>query len=362
MVPPNPKKAGMSPTDKFYLPSLDGVRAIAAMLVFVSHAGLGHLVPGGLGVTIFFFLSGYLITTLLRREYESTGTISFRHFYLRRVYRIFPPMYLVLFSILALGLLGLVPHTATWSGLLSQVFQVTNYFVLNSVDESGLVYSTGTYWSLAVEEHFYIIFPVSLLFCLRRWRYANVAKILLLACLAELAWRCILVYVFHAPAPRTYLATDTRLDSMLFGCILGLWRNPALDPEGDRYPLVLKALVLAGAVALLAATLVIRHPEFRETLRYTLQGVACFPLFWLAVRHPKWPVFAPLNSAPFVLLGKISYTFYLCHFFFVRLAETLFTEQIVIALTSFAASFAFAYLVYRTVEQPFARLRRRLHD
>jgi len=352
----------MSSTDKFYLPSLDGVRAIAAMLVFVSHAGLGHIVPGGLGVTIFFFLSGYLITTLLRREYESTGTISLRHFYLRRVYRIFPPMYLVLFSILALGLLGLVPQTATWPGLLSQVFQVTNYFVLNSVDESGLVYSTGTYWSLAVEEHFYILFPLSLLLCLRRWRYRNVAAILLLACVAELLWRCVLVYGYDAPAPRTYLATDTRLDSMLFGCILGLWRNPALDADGERYPTAAKALVLVGALALLAATLVIRDPGFRETLRYTLQGVACFPLFWLAVRHPDWAVFKPLNSAPFVLLGKVSYTFYLCHFFFVRIAESWFDRQIVIGLTAFAASFGFAYLVYRTVELPFARLRRRLHD
>ncbi|MBX9895794.1 MAG: acyltransferase [Nitrosomonas sp.] len=82
----------------YYIPSLDGMRAVAAMLVFVSHAGWPHLIPGGFGVTIFFFLSGYLITTLLRREYESTGSISFKNFFLRRAYRIFPPLYIVLGS------------------------------------------------------------------------------------------------------------------------------------------------------------------------------------------------------------------------------------------------------------------------
>src|SRR5690606_21527322 len=80
----------------FRIASLDGIRGIAALIVFVAHAGLGHIVPGGFGVTIFFFLSGYLITTLLCVEFEKTGSISLKHFYLRRVYRIFPPLYPVL--------------------------------------------------------------------------------------------------------------------------------------------------------------------------------------------------------------------------------------------------------------------------
>ncbi|MBK6583475.1 MAG: acyltransferase [Gammaproteobacteria bacterium] len=76
--------------------SLDGIRALAVMLVFVAHAGFSHIVPGGFGVTIFFFLSGYLITTLMRVEQESTGRIRYKNFYLRRIYRIFPPLYVVL--------------------------------------------------------------------------------------------------------------------------------------------------------------------------------------------------------------------------------------------------------------------------
>ena len=90
---------------KFHIPSLDGIRAIAVLIVFLSHVGLPYI-PGGFGVTIFFFLSGYLITTLLRREYERSNRIDFKKFYMRRVLRILPPFYVVLF--LAIGASWLV--------------------------------------------------------------------------------------------------------------------------------------------------------------------------------------------------------------------------------------------------------------
>ena len=117
-------------SSKFYIPSLDGIRAVAAMLVFVSHAGWSHIIPGGFGVTIFFFLSGYLITTLLRREFEKTGSINFKNFYLRRVYRIFPPLYIILFLISILALTGIVEHQMRPWAVVSQVFYWTNYYMI----------------------------------------------------------------------------------------------------------------------------------------------------------------------------------------------------------------------------------------
>lgn len=350
----------MQPSDKFHLPSLDGMRAVAIILVFFSHAGWGHIVPGGLGVTAFFFLSGYLITTLLRREFSATNTINFKFFYLRRAYRILPPMYLVLFLILGLGLLGLAPNTASWSGVLAQSLQVTNYFLINA-GEHGLVYGTGTFWSLAVEEHFYLVFPLLLLFCLRRWRYAQVARILFALALGVLVWRCVLVYGFHVPMERTYLASDTRVDSILFGSLMGLVYNPALDAAGARVGTGVKVAALGAGVLVLALCLLVRDTGFRETLRYTLQGLAFLPIFWLAVRHPEWPVFAPLNWGPMVLMGKVSYTFYLSHFFIVKIADAIFQQRLVSAAVSFVCSFVFAYVVYIVVEQPCARLRARLH-
>ena len=99
----------------FVIPSLDGIRAISFMLVFLAHAGFPYI-PGGFGVTVFFFLSGYLITTLLRREAEETGTLSFKLFYLRRVLRILPPFYAVLLLAFVLTRVGLLPHDVLVGG------------------------------------------------------------------------------------------------------------------------------------------------------------------------------------------------------------------------------------------------------
>src|SRR5271165_2481206 len=91
-----------------HFPSLDGLRAVSFLLVFLAHAGLDHQVPGGFGVTTFFFLSGFLITSLMRLEAQS-GSVSLKHFYLRRVFRILPPFYLVLALATVLAVLGVVP-------------------------------------------------------------------------------------------------------------------------------------------------------------------------------------------------------------------------------------------------------------
>ena len=96
----------------FNIPSLDGIRAVSILMVVVSHCGLGKWVPGGFGVTIFFFLSGYLITTLMRREHAKTGTLSLNDFYIRRCLRILPPSFIVIAISL---LLALIFHeTLSW--------------------------------------------------------------------------------------------------------------------------------------------------------------------------------------------------------------------------------------------------------
>src|SRR5947209_14639069 len=104
----------------FSIPSLDGIRACAMLLVFAAHAGLNERVPGNFGVTVFFFLSGYLITTLMRVEFGRTGTISLRAFYLRRVLRIFPPMYLVLAGASLLTVTGLLEGSVRLDALVPQ--------------------------------------------------------------------------------------------------------------------------------------------------------------------------------------------------------------------------------------------------
>src|ERR1700744_3613314 len=150
----------MGRAEKFYVPSLDGIRAIAFLLVFVAHAGLKDIVPGGLGVTIFFFLSGYLITTLLRLEEDQTGTISLREFYIRRAIRILPPMYITLAVVFILSHSGAMRTIPTLWSYVAAVLFGTGYFsmLLNGVRWEGA--GMETLWSLGVEEHFYLVFPL----------------------------------------------------------------------------------------------------------------------------------------------------------------------------------------------------------
>src|SRR5665213_2686933 len=103
------------------IPSLDGIRAISFLLVFIAHAGLDKWVPGGFGVTVFFFLSGFLITTLMRQEYLTSGDVNLRHFYLRRVLRIWPPFYIVL-AVTAIA------TEVDFKPFLAQILHVTNYW------------------------------------------------------------------------------------------------------------------------------------------------------------------------------------------------------------------------------------------
>jgi peptidoglycan/LPS O-acetylase OafA/YrhL len=345
---------------EFNIPSLDGIRAVSIGLVFVAHAGLGNLVPGGFGVTVFFFLSGYLICTLLRREHARHGQISLKNFYLRRVFRIFPPMYAVLLLGSVFTLAGGFPEHLTWEATLAQALHVTNLFYMHG--GTGMVPGLGVYWSLAIEEHFYFIFPVCLPFVLRLRNARNQALLLSSICLLILVWRVILIYGLGADHHRTYYGTDTRFDSILWGCVLALFHNPVLDvgPQPVK-PLVRYTLLGAGVVALLGS-LLFRDEAFRESFRYTIQSVALLPIFYFAVScSEQWP-FRWLNLPWVRYIGRLSYPFYLVHFT-VQLAFELHAKAygpVVIGALSLVVSTGLAMALHHWLELPVARYRRQL--
>jgi peptidoglycan/LPS O-acetylase OafA/YrhL len=348
----------------FNIPSLDGIRAAAVTIVFIGHAGLGEVVPGGFGVTVFFFLSGYLITTLLRREYEHTGRISLRNFYLRRIYRIFPPLYLVLGILIALKLAGVIPYPMSAGAVAAQLMHLTNYYLLlfPGVEYAPVVPYTVPMWSLAVEEHFYLLFPLSLLFLLRKNSYARTALALAAACVVVLGWRIALLSLSQNPDHYTYHATDTRLDSLLFGCIMALWMNPAMDEAPGGIGARGWAILCAVSLGVLLGTFLYRDPAFRAAWRYTVQGVALFPLFYCAVRYAGSPFFSWLNFRPVRALGIISYTLYLCHFAAIQLTGKLFgVSGFTRGVLGFAVAVAFSAACYVLIERRFAQLRRKLH-
>lgn len=348
------------PASTASIPSLDGIRAIAVTLVFLAHSGLEQHIPGGLGVTVFFVLSGFLITTLLRIEQARNGAISFSAFYLRRVLRLMPPLVLVVLGAVLLARLGVIGGQVSSGGVLATLLYLGNYYVIIN-DFAGLPAGLAVVWSLAVEEHYYLFYPPLAALLLRRGRTGIAGAVLLALSLVVLAWRCVLA---QSGASEDYIgmASDTRIDAILIGCLLALWRNPWLEPPATQHRVAEAALAI-GCVALLLGTLLYREPQFRMTLRYTLQALAIAPLLYLAVaRAGQWP-FRWLNARPVAWLGTVSYTVYLVHHIVLlgiaRQAPAL--GWIGTAVLGALLTLLLAELMRRGVERPCAELRRRLH-
>jgi peptidoglycan/LPS O-acetylase OafA/YrhL len=345
----------------FHIPSLDGIRAVAFLIVFAAHAGLNNVVPGGFGVTVFFFLSGYLITTLMRIEYEEHGTVSLKQFYLRRVLRILPPFYLVLAMSTGVAVAGLLSHGIDPVAIAAEAFHGANYWIIEK-GYDGLPQGTGVYWSLAVEEHFYLLFPMIFL-ALRTFikTPSRDAAFLYGLCALILIWRCVLVYGMHSAEDRTYVGSDTRFDSILYGCALATCGNPMLDGASSYTDRTWKWLFLPGSLAILAFSFVYRDPAFRETFRYSLQGIALTPIFICAMRFPNWSVFRWLNGKIIRFVGVLSYSLYLVHHVIIdAILHHVALHPALRGVIALAASLALAYAIYVVIEKPCAKLRKRL--
>ncbi|MBV9891083.1 MAG: acyltransferase [Rhizobacter sp.] len=342
--------------------SLDGLRAVSIAIVFLAHSGLHKIVPGFFGVTVFFFLSGYLITTLLRVEFERTGNIGLRAFYIRRAFRIWPLFYLVL----------IVATLLTWSGIYGpplpldpvlvfmQFAHLANYAIVKAGWYIGRSPESWVYWSLAVEEHFYLLLPVLYLAMLKRGvSRPRQALFFLAACLATLAWRFVLVFAFDAPKERMYVATDTRIDSILFGCVLAVVHNPVLDdpPFRERW---LKVFWFPLGLVLVVASFLPRQPWFDQTLRYTMQGLALLPVFLVAVRYPQWWPCRPLNHPWIRMVGVLSYAMYLVHTTVIRIVQLWADSPLPLTIVSAATTLLVALALHRMVEVPFIAWRKRL--
>lgn len=349
----------MTPS-KFYIPSLDGIRTVSFLIVFLSHAGMGFIMPGGLGVTIFFFLSGYLITTLLRREYEQNQVINIKYFYLRRVVRILPGFYAVLFLGAILTLLGVLQGEMTLQGFLSQALHYYNYYEFFH-GTTGVAVGTDVYWSLAVEEHFYLIFPFLYIFLMKMHLKPKQQMLIFWGlCILFLLWRCVLVFGMGAVEQRIYHLSDTRMDSILFGCALAVYGNPVLDaPYGSER--LWKYFLLPLGITLILFSLLFRSPELENTIRFTVQGIGIHLCFVAAIRFPDWLIFKPLNWKWVRFVGLLSYSLYLVHDTTIKGIHFYFNQMpmVVQGVASLMISLILAYAIYRYIELPCTKLRKR---
>lgn len=343
------------------IPSLNGIRALAFGLVFLSHAGLEHIVPGRFGVMVFFVLSGYLITTLLLREQDKTGRIALRNFYIRRILRLLPPLVVVLALIWMLHLTGLTQRDYEPMAFLSYLAYFGNYYII-ATEFEGVPIGTGVLWSLAVEEHFYLLYPLLFVSLIVPASRTQRIALLMGLCLVAMIWRAVLLGVMDASTLYLESATDTRFDSLLFGCLLAVGWNP-MTP-GARDPGLVPGMALAGlCVLVLGASFLVGTRWFDEVLRPTVHGLALAPLFYLAVLHAAQGPYRWLNSRLLNYLGLISYSLYLCHEALIGLLnEHLradYGEQLTAPLALLLA-IGLSELIRRWVEDPIAAVRRRL--
>lgn len=348
-----------------YIPGLDGVRAISVMLVILAHAGFGTIVPGGLGVTIFFFVSGLLITNLLCTEFAKQGRIDIKAFYVRRYLRLSPELYLyvAVCTILSLIVFG----TVSWLYVAGGLFYFMNYLVIFQQTEIETPFTTGHLWSLAVEEHFYLTYPLLLVLTIA-WP-KRLLMVLIGICLFSLGMRMSAVSVpFPNSFEYTYYASEARLDSIAYGCIAALLGRVFFDKTAllTRFARTTFAI---GAVLMLLS-IVVRHPEFRETIRYSMQGIALLLCATAVYGSPFGAVVLRVLERPSMrFIGQLSYGIYLWHFMPMQvyanlrghaLPETMGTPDRLAALViGTAFSVAVAYPSLRFVLGAVSGLRRR---
>jgi peptidoglycan/LPS O-acetylase OafA/YrhL/Flp pilus assembly protein TadD len=294
-----------------YRPALDGLRAVAILMVIAYH---DRVLRGGfLGVDVFFVLSGFLITSILLREWNATGTIRLPRFYARRFLRLAPALCLFVFVAWALvhwikpGLSGQL--SGRWAGL-------ALLYISNLAIAYGREYPLGEVsicWSLALEEQFYLLWPLSLRTLLRQRPGRTTVAVLIAAFVLSALGLRYLLLARHPEDPglwlRVYFGPDTRGDGLLMGCLLALlFHRP---PEGR----LASATVLGGGAGIGVLAYLASTREIADFVAHPLLfsvSAAAAVLVLLGALTPG-PLKRALELSPLVWIGQLSYSLYLWH-------------------------------------------------
>ena len=346
-----------------FRPDIEGLRAVAVIAVVLSHASLG--LPGGyVGVDVFFVISGFLITRQLLEEAERRGRFSFAKFYARRVRRIVPAATLVTIATLVGAYFWAAPlrlGTIARDGLTAALFGVNWRFAAQGTDyfqASGPPSPFQHYWSLSVEEQFYLCWPLLLavvLFAFRRRVHRRAALVAVLGCLVGASlWAS--VHVTNASAPYGYFGTHTRVWELAFGALIA-----ATAGNLQRLPRVFAAwLAWLGLVAIVVSCVIYSsdtlYPGAAAALPVVGAGlVICAGCGAYVVRGPErllwlWPI---------RWTGRISYSLYLWHWPLLVLLPEAVGHPLALGprLAAIGVAVVLSALTYAFVEQPFQQSR-----
>jgi peptidoglycan/LPS O-acetylase OafA/YrhL len=337
------------------IPSLDGLRALSIGMVLAGHSRLPEIEGasafkpllrvvsnGALGVSIFFVISGFLITTLLLKEEEETGGISLRDFYVRRSFRILPAFLAYLGVLLVLKATGAVSLSA--EGWFSALIFLRNYLV----PVEGVDWVTAHCWSLSVEEQFYLVWPVCLILLGRRRATWLAAGLIVAGPFSRM------ITFLALPGKQVDIGymTHTRVDTVMFGRLAALLARSAEFRGAIRRVFALRLPMVAAAFAVLAVLqlLVIVFPaRYLFPISHTVKGVGIVLMLLWVIERPETPVGRLLNSRVLVHIGVLSYSIYLW-------------QQWILSYHSpwsLPATLVAAECSYFLIERPFLRLRQR---
>lgn len=331
-----------------YRPDIDGLRAVAVLLVLMFHLELG--LPGGyVGVDVFFVISGYLITGIIKREIEQ-GEFTFGGFYARRARRIIPPLVVVmLFSSIAALIILLPSDLERYArSVVAALLSVSNLWFwsqggyFGSASEMAPLLHT---WSLAVEEQFYILLPIALLL-LYRWAPRRAGQVLLLTCVGSFAASA---WFVSTRTPEVFYFSPFRAWELLLGSLLAVYQLPVITSKLNR-----QWVAALGLLFIVVPAFMYTPQTVFPGLAAALPCIGAALLIWTGT-YGESTITQMLKSRALVFVGLISYSLYLWHWPLLVLAKHALGENLQFddRLGIGLASLVLATLSWRFIETPF---------
>jgi len=340
-----------------HVPALDGLRGLAILLVITHHQLIPLSLKGGfLGVDLFFVLSGFLITTLLLAEFDTTKAISLKNFYARRALRLGPALLAYLLACLVVAYHSqLLEWTRELKLIGLALAYSTNWRMAFRWDAT--LDPTSIIWSLSIEEQFYLLWPLVFFACLMsKFRRSHIIAGLVFVVFSIMLHRYLLLRA-GADLNRLYYGTDTRADAPLVGCLMAL--IPAWKPSVER-KVYLQVGVILSALSLvyLVATVQFTDP-FLYRGGYTGIAVLSGVITWNAATAPSRVLTACLEWFPLRWFGKISYALYLWHWLLLKTVSLYDWVGYWDPWARFVLAVAVSALSFYLIERPFNKLKTR---
>jgi len=342
------------------MPALDGLRGAAVFAILLFHAG--HLRGGWLGVDLFFVVSGFLITSLLLVEHETTGRVALSAFWSRRARRLLPALFATLFGVtLYAGVLAEPNELARIrADAVATLFYVANWHSIIAGNEYWELFRAPSplehTWSLAIEEQFYLLWPPLLLLLLGRFRATRsaLAVAALLLALSSALW---MAWLFdpNAGTARVYYGADTRAFALLLGIVVAAVSHDRVARSPDEKHLGLDVLGWLGILMLLVGWLGLdgRDPAVYRGLLFALACAAAATVA-ASVWSPAGSLARAAGVAPLRGLGVISYGVYLWHWpiYLALSPERVALDGALLTCLRIAVTLAVSWVSYVVIERP----------